>query len=302
MDPVLVDNLPQVEQRYGVKLYRRPSFVMPWHVHNLYELTLIVAGQGTRIVGDNIDSFFPGDLLLLGPRLPHVWKDDPLDRSEEAVQAITLQFAPGFPSSDLLSMPQMRPIQNLLDRASRGILLYGSLRDQVERTLHRLLQIDGARQVLLILETLTDMAESAEYSLLASDGYTLSKSVDAERWNKLNQFILENFGRTIRAEELASVARLHPSSLGRYFKQTAGMRVTEYINQVRIGHACRLLAIEEKPIVEICYDCGFQNLSHFNRCFRKLKSATPSAYRAKLKGLAAVDTPRPGRSAPRASR
>ena len=302
MDPVLVDNLPQVEQCYGVKLYEQPTFVMPWHMHNLYELTLIVAGQGTRIVGDNIDSFFPGDLLLLGPRLPHVWKDDASEKSQGSVQAITLQFAPGFPSPDLLSMPQMRPVKDLLNRADRGVLLHGDLRRQVGQSLHRLLHIDGTRQVLLILEILADMAESDEYSLLASDGYTFSKGTDAERWNAVNGFILENFGRTIRAEELARVARLHPSSLGRYFKQTTGMRVTEYVNQVRIGHACRLLAVEEKPIVEICFDCGFQNLSHFNRCFRKLKGMTPTAYRATLKGLARGGIPRPSKSAPEACR
>ncbi len=297
MDPILVDNLPQAEPSYGVKLYEHARFVMPWHMHNLFELTLIVAGRGTRIIGDNIGSFFPGDLLLVGPRLPHVWKDDRQDGTEQTVRAVTLQFASSFPSPDLLSMPQMRPLQDLLDRAGRGLLLQGGLRNQVREKLRRLLHIEGARQVLLILEILTDMAESQEYTLLASDGYTLSKSIDAQRWNRINGFILENFGRTIRAEELAQVAKLHPSSLGRYFKQTAGMRVTEYVNQVRIGHACRLLAVEEKPIVEICYDCGFQNLSHFNRCFRKWKEATPSQYRAKLKGLAPAGTPHRSRSA-----
>ena len=301
MDPVLVDNLPQAELHYGVKRYEHATFVMPWHVHNLYELTLIVSGRGTRIIGDNIGSFFPGDLLLVGPRLPHVWKDDRPSDVAPAVCAVTLQFASSFPSPDLLSMPQMRPIQDLLDRAKRGILLRGGLRDLVEEKLHRLLNVDGMRQVLMILEILADMAESREYSLLASDGYTLSKTVDAQRWNRINSFILENFGRTIRAEELARVAKLHPSSLGRYFRQTAGMRVTEYLNQVRIGHACRLLSFEEKPIVEICYDCGFQNLSHFNRVFRRFKGTTPSDYRAKLRGLAPAGNPRPAKSARAAS-
>lgn len=295
MDPILVDNLPQAELYYGVKRYEQATFVMPWHMHSFFELTLIAAGRGTRIVGDNIDSFFPGDLLLVGPRLPHVWKDDPQNRG--TVRAVTLQFASGFPSPDLLSMPQMRPIQDLLDRAGRGVLLHSDLRDRVAEMLQRLLQIEGARQVLLILEILTEMAESGDYTLLASDGYTPSKSTDAERWNRINGFILENFGRTIRGQELAGVAKMHPSSLGRYFKQTAGMRVTEYVNQVRIGHACRLLAVGHKPIVEICYDCGFQNLSHFNRCFRKIKGVAPSEYRATLRGLAPAGTPRRERSA-----
>lgn len=293
MDPVLVDNLPQVDVSFGVKRYARATFVMPWHMHNLFELTLIVAGQGTRIIGDRIDSFFPGDLVLLGPRLPHVWKDDSQSLPTEKVEAITLQFAPTFPSSQLLSLPQMRPIQTVLDQAKRGILLQGGLREQVEAGLRRLLQTDGVREILLILDILAAIAESKEYTLLASDGYTLSKEVDAERWNRINSFILENFGRAIQARELARVAGLHPSSLGRYFKRTTGMPVTQYVNEVRIGHACRLLALENKPIVDICYECGFQNLSHFNRCFRKLKGQTPTRYRATFKGLAEGDIHRP---------
>ena len=293
MDPILVDNLPQVDVSFGVKRYLQATFVMPWHMHNLFELTLIIAGQGTRIIGDRIDSFFPGDLVLLGPRLPHVWKDDSQSLPTEKVEAITLQFAPTFPSSQLLSLPQMRPIRTVLEQAARGIRLHGSLRDQVEAGLRRLLQTDGVREILLILDILASIAESRDYSLLASDSYVLSKEVDAERWNRINSFILENFQRVIRARELARVANLHPSSLGRYFKQTTGTTVTQYINQVRIGHACRLLALENKPIVEICYVCGFQNLSHFNRCFRKLKRQTPSGYRATFKGLAEGHTPRP---------
>ena len=297
MEPLLVDNLPQAELRYGVKLYEQASFVMPWHMHNLFEMTLIMAGRGTRIVGDRIGSFFPGDLLLVAPRLPHVWKDDRDEESGGNVCALTLQFAADFPSPEFLALPQMRPVQRVLDRAQRGLAPQGGLRDQVEAKMRRLPETEGARQVLLILEILADMAESQEWTVVASDGYTFSKGGDAQRWNRINGFILENFHRAIPARELATVAGLHPSSLGRYFRHATGMRVTEYVNQVRIGHACRLLATEEKAIVEICYDCGFQNLSHFNRCFRKLKQVTPSAYRARLKGLAPADTPGPGRSA-----
>ena len=103
------------------------------------------------------------------------------------------------------------------------------------------------------------------------------------RWSRINGYILEHFHLPLPAEELAEVACMHPSSLGRYIKRTTGMTLTQYVNQFRIGHACRLLAVDNKSIVEICFECGFQNLSHFKRCFRRSREASPSEYRKTLR-------------------
>lgn len=282
MDPILVDQLPQAAPLYGVKLYEQPAFRMPWHMHGFYELTLILDGRGTRIVGDSIESFYPQDLLLPGPRLPHVWKNDRLEHSGLA-RAISLQFTSSFPSAELLALPQMRCVAELLERARRGLLLKGQLGILVRKKTHSLLECDGARQFLLILEILTDIAESSEYTLVASEGYLSPEAADTQRWTRINGYILEHFHRPLRAEELAEVARIHPSSLGRYVKRTTGLTLTQYVNQFRIGHACRLLAIDNRPVVEICFECGFQNLSHFNRCFRRSNGASPTEYRKTLR-------------------
>ena len=284
MEPVLVDQLPQAEPLYGVKLYEQPTFVMPWHMHDFFELTWILDGHGTRIVGDSIDSFHPNDLLLLGPRLPHVWKDDRLARSGLA-RAITLQFASGFPSPELLALPQLRCLAGLFGRANRGLTLRGQLWKSTSKKLQSLLCCEGARQLLLVLEILTDIAESSECALVASEGYLLPETTDTYRWTQINSYILENCCRPIRAKELAELASMHPSSLGRYIKRTTGMTLTQYVNQFRISHACRVLAAEDRPIVEICFECGFQNLSHFNRCFRKSKHVSPSEYRKAIRRL-----------------
>lgn len=104
---------------YGIKLYEQPAFTMPWHMHAFYELTLILDGYGTRVVGDSIDSFYPEDLVLVGPRLPHVWKDD-RGESKRLARAISLQFASSFPGAELLAVPQMRCVVELLEESRRG--------------------------------------------------------------------------------------------------------------------------------------------------------------------------------------
>ena len=282
MEPILIDHLPQAAPLYGVKLYEQPTFTMPWHMHDFYELTLILNGCGTRIVGDSIDSFYPEDLLLLGPRLPHVWKDDLLESAGPA-RAISLQFASSFPDAELLAAPQMRCISRLLEQAGRGLRLTGPLKTLTRDKIHFLLGCDGVRQLLLILEILADIAESGEYVQVASEGYVTPEAAETQRWTRINGYILKHFRRPLPANELAQVARMHPSSLGRYVKRTTGMTLTQYINEFRIGHACRLLAIDNRPVVEICFECGFQNLSHFNRCFRRSKEASPTEYRKALR-------------------
>ncbi len=278
MEPIRIDQLPQAAPFYGIKLYEQPAFTMPWHMHAFYELTLILDGYGTRVVGDSIDSFYPEDLVLVGPRLPHVWKDD-RGESKRLARAISLQFASSFPGAELLAVPQMRCVVELLEESRRGLRLTGQLKKRTRDKMHSLLRCDGVRQLLLILEILADMAESDEYTPMASEGYAEPEATDAQRWTRISGYILKHFRRPLPAQELAQVASMHPSSLGRYVKRMTGMTLTQYVNEFRIGYACRLLAMDAKPVVDICYECGFQNLSHFNRCFRKSKEASPTAYR-----------------------
>jgi AraC-like DNA-binding protein len=128
-----------------------------------------------------------------------------------------------------------------------------------------------------------DIAESGEYEQVASEGYVAPEASETQRWTRINDHILQHFRRPLPANELAQVADMHPSSLGRYVKRTTGMTLTQYINQFRIRRACRLLAVDDRPVVEICFECGFRNLSHFNRCFRRSTQAPPTEYRKTLR-------------------
>ncbi|TWT81593.1 HTH-type transcriptional activator RhaR [Planctomycetes bacterium CA13] len=281
MEPILVDQLPDAQSLFGVKRYAQSTFSMPWHLHNFFELTLIVEGHGTRIVGDSIDSFAAGDLLLIGPQLPHVWKNEE-SNSTNLAKAITVQFADGFPAPDFLGLAQMNPVVKMYQMANRGIQLRGELKSRTTARMEALPDQRGARQLLTLLEILVDVALSPEKHPMASERYSPPASVDMVRWSEINRYILDRFREPITAAELANIAQMHPSSLGRYIKRMSGLTLTQYVNQFRVGHACGLLANEQKPIVDICFDSGFQNLSHFNRYFRRSKGCSPSEYRRTL--------------------
>jgi len=282
MKPLRVNHLPKRETSWNVKLYEKSKFYMPWHVHDLFELTCILQGQGTRILGDRVESFFQGDLLLIGPGLPHVWRNDAPEQSGVKAKAITVQFSNDFPLPSFFDLAEMQAVRALLESSGRGVELCGKLRATCDVKLGRLLQLDPAHQISLILEILADIAGSDEIRFITSKGYTSPRTADTSRWRKISEFVFDNFHCPIIATELAEVAGMHPASLARYFKSSVGMSPTQYVNQVRIGQACRLLGDPDRLILDICLDCGFQNLSHFNRCFKSSTNMTPTEYRKKI--------------------
>ena len=281
-----VNNIPKLESSWNVKLYEKAKFYMPWHIHDLFELTCITQGQGTRVVGDKVESFFEGDLLLIGPNLPHVWRSDTIKRRAVKARSITVHFSRDFPMPCFFDLPEMQAVKALLDASRGGVELRGELRNLCESKMRRLLQIDPAHQVILILKILADIAISNEIRHVAGKGYTAPSKTEASRWQRISEFVFDNFQCPITNQELAEVAEMHPASLARYFKSSVGMSPTQYVNQVRIGQACRLLGDADRSILDICFDCGFQNLSHFNRCFKSITKMTPTQYRKKVLAVA----------------
>jgi len=278
MEPFLINTTPQFQSGYTVKNYNDKTFALPYHMHNQYEITLIKAGQGSRIIGDNVSFFKSGDILILGPMLPHQWQSSSITNNEQA-QSISLFFKSDFPSKDFWLQEETRSIQKILELSTKGIHLQGKLRKTIATKLKKLSVLTGVRGLLLVLEILQDIAESSEYKILASEAYICRKNLDTDRINKITNYIFENLEQKISLDSLGSLVNLHPNSLAREFKRATGFSVIDYINKVRIGKASRLLTETSKPIVDICFECGFQNLSHFNRYFKKNKNMTPSNYR-----------------------
>jgi AraC-like DNA-binding protein len=257
-----------------------PLFDSPWHFHPEIELTLILEGTGQRFVGDHIDDFGPGDLVLLGSGLPHYWHSDPVSKNGDSrAHSLVFQFLPEA-LGGVLEMPEMNLVQGLLRHAQRGLSFTGQVRDEVAEIMCGLETRAGAGQLLGLLAALNALSGSERVMPLASGGF--SPRVDRlaeERINRAQRFILRHLGEPLRLEDVARHVNMSPSAFSRYFKKVMGKTFSRMVSELRIGLACRALLESDRPIAEIAFESGFNNLSNFNRRFMELRGMNPRRFR-----------------------
>ncbi len=260
-----------------------PHFYNPLHFHPELELTYILKGEGTRFVGHHVESFQPGDLVLVGSNLPHCWKNGPeyynADPSFEA-QAIIVQFREDFAGPAFFDLPELLPVKKLVYDSKRGIKVYGKTRQKVKARLEMLPELTGVRRIACLLEALEMMALSKEkVSLTEIDTQRLVPLVQMKRLNDVYQYTLDNFRENIHIEQIAQVANMTPNAFCRFFRSHNRRTYTQFINEVRVAHACSLLSNTSLSITEIAYESGFNNLAHFNRVFKMHRKMVPFSYR-----------------------
>jgi AraC-like DNA-binding protein len=253
------------------------SFDAPWHFHPECELTLIVESRGKRFVGDSIEPFHQGDLVLLGPDLPHFWVNDP---DTTRAHAVVVQFLPDFAGPEFLNLPEMREVARLMERAGRGLHFRGRTAAEAGELIRRLPELQGLERFMQLLNLLRMLACARGGRALS--GANFNPVLDrraGERINRACRFVIGHYHEDIGLEDVASVACMSPSAFSRYFKQVTGRNVTAFLTQTRVDAAARLLLETEHPVTEICYATGFNNLSNFNRRFRASKGVTPRELR-----------------------
>jgi AraC-like DNA-binding protein/quercetin dioxygenase-like cupin family protein len=266
---------------FAVREFALPRFQAPWHFHPECELTLILQSRGRRFVGDSFAEFAPGDLVLLGSNLPHYWRNpEAAVKTQSQSKAIVVQFREDCFGKDFLGLPEMTGIRKLLLRARRGLHFTGKTRDEVAVIMSRLPGLKSFDQLLDLLHIFKLLNESGEDRVLSSPGFSpLLDEFASERINRAYQFIFENFAAPIQHGQIARGSGMSLSAFGHYFKRATGRTLTDFINEVRVGHASRLLIETDQSVSEIAYASGFESLSHFNRRFRKLNGLNPKEYR-----------------------
>lgn len=266
---------------FAVREFSMPRFESPWHFHPECELTLITAGSGRRFIGDNIAAFSPGDLVLIGPNLPHHWRNDPPEKSPARhSRSLVIQFREEFCGPDFLALPETAPVRDLLLRARRGLHFTGKTRDAVAEMMAPMPGCKGFDRLLALLGIFRLLVESDEFRILSSPGF--SPPLDefaSERINRAYKFIFGNFASPIRHEDIARDAGMSLSAFGHYFKRITGHTLTDFINEIRVGHAARLLISTDHPVSMIAFGSGFESLSHFNHRFLRLNGVSPKEYR-----------------------
>lgn len=270
------------EEGFAFKSIHTRHFECPWHFHPEYELILTLHCPGYRLVGDNITHLRRGDLVLVGARLPHVWQRDSHSGAAPA-HILLAQFEEKFMGDACLKLPAMAPIRQLLRRAAVGLQFTGRTRDRVDGLMHAMAHTTGLRRLVLFLTALEAMATSREVRPIASAGFTAELNpFNQERMAGLLKFINDRIDQPIRLNEVARMANLSEGAFSRFFQRHTARTFPTFVNELRVGRACRLLAETEQSITDIALTCGFANLSNFNRQFLRLKHATPSEFRRQI--------------------
>jgi len=251
-------------------------FECPYHVHPEVEVLHILSGQGHLVVGDHVGRFGPGDLLLLGSGLPHVLRSDPGSRPELRY----LQFRPEDFGGPFWGLRELRPVAGMLAQASRGLRFDAQAAAAAGALLDRLWAAAGAARLVLLLELLGSLAAALRLPM-ASVGYAPRVSHrDSERLDRALRYISDHLTEGLALEAVAARAGLSQQAFSRFFHQGVGLSYIDYVLSLRTSLACRYLLESEKSVAEIAFSSGFNNLSNFNRQFRKLKGMNPRAYRA----------------------
>lgn len=279
------------DRAFEFSYLQAPHFDANWHFHSEYQLFIVLRGTGTRFIGDHVQPFRDGDLVLTGPDLPHLWRSD-LEyfegNRELSTEGIVVYFPADFFGAQFLQKMEMYPVRQLLINASRGIAFRGRAADKVREMMLALLDTKDFGSIVQLLQILEVLAQTEDYQLLANPGYSNSlKQSDTERMNNVHAFVMKNFRDKITLEQVAALANMTPSSFSRYFKTHANKTFSEFLTGIRIGYSCKLLIEKKLNITQACYDSGFNTLSNFNRQFKAYTSYTPVAYRNRYIGLKA---------------
>ena len=287
MKPILINRSSRRDKSFTIAKHQYPYFLKTWHFHTELELVLITESYGTRFIGDSIERFQPGDLVLIGRNLPHLWKNDKVyfEHSEELVaEAIVIHFRRDFAGENLLNTPEMKSIRDLIKISGLGIKFSMACSAEIRPLLEEIYQVKGFERLILFLRVLKHLSDETDIQMLSSQNYAFSfQKVENRRLDPVYNHIMTKFKDKITLDKVASLANMNPSAFSRYFKQVNKKSFCAYLNEVRVGYACKLLLEEQLTVLEICFASGFNNISNFNRQFKKHVNFSPTEYKAQFK-------------------
>jgi AraC-like DNA-binding protein len=264
-----------------------PKLDSDYHFHPEYELLYVFQSKGIRCIGDSLENFKEGDLVLLGPNIPHYWNNNFIDPENEncEARAILIMFSEDFLGEGFFLLPEMSPVQHLLSKAKGGICFLDADKYEIPLKLKHLVSCEGPSKIMIFLDILHELTK-AEIKPLLTKTYIAELPLinycdhSVERLKKVHEFVLANFQKKIHINEVAEIANMSSYAFCKYFKKSTLKTFMTFLCELRICHAKRLLIQkEELAISDICYESGFDNLSNFNRQFKEMTKMTPKEYR-----------------------
>jgi AraC-like DNA-binding protein len=260
-----------------------PSFDVNWHFHSECQLFLVLKGKGTRFIGDHMQPFKEGDMVLTGPNLPHLWRSDNTyfdSKNGLETHGIVIYFPVNFLGDSVFELEEFEGIARLLKTSERGIEITGNTHQLISKMMEELMALKGGDSIIQLLQILNAMVDSPDCQPITQAGYiNLNKESETDRMGQVYEYVLKNFKEKIMLEEVAEMANLSVSAFSRYFKTRVNKSFSDFLSDVRISHACKLLHEGEMNISEIAFECGFFTLSNFNKQFKERTGKTPLAFK-----------------------
>ncbi len=258
----------------------KDRFTYPVHRHEEYELNFLSNCNGARrVVGDSVEELDGYDLVLVGHGIEHGWEQH--NCSNDKIREITIQFSHDLFGESLLGKTQLAPIRKMLERSANGLVFGNEAILKVFNRLDRLTKTEkGFFRMLELLAVLHELAESGDYRRLSSSSFVSNRpAVDSRRVLKVQEYIDAHYREEVRLADLADLVGMTPTAFSRFFKLRTGRSISDYLIDIRLGHATRALVDSTMSVAEICYSCGFNNISNFNRIFKKKKGSSPKVFR-----------------------
>jgi len=260
-----------------------PHIVVPWHYHPEFELIYIEKSQGTLIVGDCIDKFTNGDMIFLGPNIPHVMKNEEAyyqRKTNLSITARVIHFKKEILGDGLLGLPEFHKVKLFLNNSSRGLSIHGKTKLKLVDHLEKLHESKGAVRLILLLQILDTLSQSDEITPIASEAFVESfKHSSNQKLYQIYEYVSKNFQQKIDLESAAKVASLSKTAFCRFIKNKTNKTFSEFLNGMRISYAKKLIVEGKLSMAQIAYECGFNSPSYFNKQFKSHTGQTPQEVR-----------------------
>ena len=264
-------------------------FQAPFHSHPELELVYIKESYGKRIVGNSVEQFVPGDMVFLGSDIPHVWLNDEIyyqGISTLKAKAIVVYFNKDIFGPTFYEQKETKKITNLFIQGEKGLSIKGKTNEKIAKKLEKLTTKQNFEIIVGLFEILSILSESDEINFINNEAYSpINTQSKNDRITEVFEYVKENYKEEISLIEIAEIAHLTPTSFCRMFKLKTKKSFVEYLNEIRVSNACKLLIETEKGISEIAYECGYKTASNFNQLFKKLTGTTPKEYRKKAENV-----------------
>jgi AraC-like DNA-binding protein len=289
MRPERRKTLLNPQQSFSIIERHTDYFDIPWHLHEEFELLYVCRSEGKRYVGDSIENFRQGDLVLLGPNLPHCWLNDNIEYCKGRffdTRYKVIHFDQNCLGYDFFNIPEMQVIKKLLDSASRGIQIRGEIVYKISYMMYEMLSFSYVDRVISLLRILKDISEWEDKLFISSEGFI--NQLPLEEDNSIRQvksYLLENFKSEVNLQNVSEKIGMTTTSFCRYFKRATGKTFIKYLAEFRIGYACQLIQNSDMTFSEVAYESGYESISHFYKQFKDIIGSTPSEYKKNLKDL-----------------